>query len=433
MTRPSRHRSTVHAGVAVITVLVLGAACSSTPSTGSPSDSAAKGTSAPGPTTGSTPGSSPAPIAADPVPASYADLYATLTSGLDAYQRAVDTMPSTPSKTPGVAAAELLPANGNRLQTLLAPATMTGVDAWLDRFRSMGITGVTLGVKLPMLLPQFGPDGERYAAFFATVAEHARARGLTVDVELGALFCGTAYAACTYSFAGSYADFVAATVAQSRIVIDRIKPDYLTLLSEPTTEKTLTGVADFATPAGTARYIHDVLAGIGDRGTTRVGAGAATWLAPTFNEAILRESIDYLVLHIYPVSAQIAQNLVDDTALAVRAGKPIVADEVGLYKTGGNDAGGPATADRVYRLDNFSFFTPLDVRFLDITRQWARRVGVAFVSPFWPSHFFAYVTWTPALDAAPFATVNRTAEQAVSRAFVAGEVTDTGRSWSGGL
>lgn len=69
---------------------------------------------------------------------------------------------------------------------------LPSVDAWLDRFHFLGINGVTLGIKLPLLLPSFGPHSEAYTAFFATVVEHARARGMTVDVELGPLFCGMA-------------------------------------------------------------------------------------------------------------------------------------------------------------------------------------------------------------------------------------------------
>ena len=130
-----------------------------------------------------------------PVPAQYQTLYDTLSAGLDSYQRAVYVWPVAPAGTAvPVLATELLPANGNRLTQLLQPATMTGVNQWLDRLQSIGVHGVTLGVKLPMLLPEFGPDGSAYTTFFANVADEARAHDMTVDVELGALFCGTVYA-----------------------------------------------------------------------------------------------------------------------------------------------------------------------------------------------------------------------------------------------
>jgi hypothetical protein len=364
------------------------------------------------------------------VPAQYQALYNSLAAGLDSYERAVDALPDSPRGTAApVLATELLPANGNRLTQLLQPATMGGVDAWLDRLEALRFTGVTLGVKLPQLLPEFGPDADAYTSFFATVADKARAHGLTLDVELGALFCGTVYAACSYSYDGGYQAFVDATVAQARIVIDRIKPDYLTILSEPTTEAALAKVPEFSTPDGAARYVRDVLAGIGDRGTTKVGAGAATWLNPSFNEAILRESVDYLALHIYPVTAHTTDNLLQDAKLAHESGKPIVADEVGLYKADASDQSTPATADAVFRRDAFSFFEPLDVRFATITSEWARKEGVAFVSPYWTGEFFTYIGWTPELDAMPYPQLTETYNAQVRQAFLAGRLTNYGRAW----
>jgi hypothetical protein len=308
---------------------------------------------------------------------------------------------------------------------------MPAVDAWLDRFHAIGIRGVTLGIKIPMLLPEFGPDGDAYTAFFAAVADHARARGMTVDVELGVLFCNTPYAKCDFTFHGAYQDFVDATVAQARIVLDTLHPDLLTLVSEPSTEAALSGVHEFDTPAGTAQYVRDSLAGIGPHGSTKIGAGAATWLSPAFNEAILREAIDTLVLHIYPVSGPIADNLVRDTAMARQANRPIVADEIGLYKTTGGEELTPATADSIYRRDVFSFFQPLDVRFLAATSEWARKAGASYVSVFWAGQFFSYVDWTPELDSASFAQLMSTSNAAVSRAFRANELTEFGRTWAG--
>ncbi|MDQ6696466.1 MAG: hypothetical protein M3Z46_03295 [Actinomycetota bacterium] len=367
------------------------------------------------------------------VPPGYRTLSSHLSSALDAYEAAVKRMPSTKQGDASpVAAAELLPANGNRLEALLAPGTLPSVDAWLDRFHAMGIRGVTVGIKLPMLLERFGPDAASYTRFYTTVADHARRRGMTVDVELGALFCGTAYASCTSPFNGSYRQFVDDTVAQARIVIDRVRPRYLDILAEPTTEATLTGVHEFKTPVGAARYVRDVLAGIGERRSTKVGAGGATWLDPIYDEAILREAVDFLVVHIYPMSSQIAGNIVDLTALARRAHKPIVADEIGLYKTDTAGAGA-ATADSVYRLDAFSFFEPLDVRFLTITAEWAKKAAVAYVSPFWAGQFFAYIKWTPALDKEPFAALSRTSNAAIAKAFGADLLTRYGRTWPAAL
>jgi hypothetical protein len=172
-----------------------------------------------------------------------------------------------------------------------------------------------------------------------------------------------------------------------------------------------------------------VVAGIGESGATKLGAGAATWLDPSFNEAILRESIDYLTLHIYPVTPHTTDNLIKDTELAHNAGKPIVADEVGLYKTDGSDQTTPATADTTFRRDSFSFFEPLDTRFAQITSAWAEKSGVAYVSPYWAGQLFSYIDWTPALDAAPYPQLSQAFNTQVRQAFEANRLTDYGRAW----
>lgn len=427
---PARALSRRRRATAILATIVVGsmalAACSSEKATAVSSTATALPRSDRSATRPSSPSRHAAPT---PVPAKYQQLYEHLSANLDAYQAAIRAMPAAPAAAPGVAGAELLPANGNRLKALLSATTLRSVDAWLDRFRAMGIRGVTLGIKLPMLLPRFGPDAGAYTTFYATVADHARDRGLTVDVELGALFCGTAYAACTAPFDGSYEQFVADTVAQARIVIRRVRPTMLNILSEPTTEASLTRVQAFQTPAGVGRYVHDVLDGIGARRSTKVGAGGASWLAPTYDRAILKQDVDFLVMHIYPVSAHIAANIVTDTALARRAHKPIVADEVGLYKTDRPAQSGAATANTIYRLDAFSFFQPLDIRFLTITSQWAKKAGAAYLSPFWAGQFFAYLKWTPALDALSFPALTRASNQAIATAFRAGQVTRYGRTW----
>ena len=119
-----------------------------------------------------------------------------------------------------------------------------------------------------------------------------------------------------------------------------------------------------------------------------------------------------------------------DTQLAQEAGKPIVADEIGLYKTTGGEGAGPATADAIYRRDVYSFWTPLDVRFLQAMEAWAQKAGASYISVFWATQFFAYLDWTPELDTAPFGQLTAASNAAVSAAFRRNELTAFGRTWT---
>jgi hypothetical protein len=367
--------------------------------------------------------------AASPVPAEYRSLYGQVSSHLDAFARAVAAMPTVvgvEARRPPVAGVELLAANGNRLSALLTSRNLQLVDLTLDRLKQLGVGGITLGIKVPMLLSSFSPDAARYADFYAKVADHIRARGMVVSVELGSLFCGTVFAPCANPFGGSYQRFVADTAAQARIVIKRVRPTYLTLFSEPDTEAKLTGVRTLNTPAGAARAVADILQRIGQRGRTRIGAGAPTWLPTAFARAIVSQHVDYLDTHIYPVGAQEGANASAIARIAWDAHKLLVADEVWLYKNPEFGSGGATEQDA--RQDLFSFWEPLDARFLMTVATWARKAGASYVSAFWSWQFFTYLTWTPTLDAETYPQLTTAFSQTLVPALADG-ATNVGRRW----
>ncbi len=365
------------------------------------------------------------------VPAQYQSLYAGLSAQLDGYQAAITAMPSLDggSSTPLVAGAELLEANANRGSSLLKPGVLSAVSRDIDHFRAIGITGLTLGIKLPYLLSSYtGADAARYLSFYETVAGMIRNRGMTIDVELSAAFCGTAYDSCTYTFPDTVSGFAAITAQQAQIVIQNIHPNYLTLISEDTTDAALTKDPTLDTVAGATEFVSATLQAIGSHPGVAVGAGAATWQPPAFNQALLTLPIDYLDLHIYPIGPTEVANLVADSEMARVAHIPLVADEAWLFKTIAPT--GDPTSTTVYRLDNFSFFSPLDTRFATITQEWARKAGVSFDSAFWSWQLFGYSTWTPALDTASYAQLSSTSDLAALQAMVAGEVTPVGHAWA---
>ena len=116
-----------------------------------------------------------------------------------------------------------------------------------------------------------------------------------------------------------------------------------------------------------------------------------------------------------------------DSEMARAAHIPLVADEAWLFKTLTPTVDPAGTA--VYRLDNFSFFSPLDARFAAITQEWARKAGVSYDSAFWSWQMFGYVTWTPALDTASYPQLSSLSDLAAIQAMVAGEVRP-GHAWA---
>ena len=372
--------------------------------------------------------SSAASAASTPIPAKYRSVYDQTATGLDAYTRAIDAMP-TYSKTPATGRTgfvELLDANGNRQAALLKPATMTAVDQSLDAFRRLGVGGVVLGVKLPLLLPQYSPQANQYAQFYAEVATAARARGFTIDVELGAMFCGTVYAHCSYKYPASVAGWSKLTAQQARTVIDKVRPNYLDLISEPNTEAILTGIRGLQTVSGFRSFVSETVAAIGKHGPTKLIAGAASWFASSYDQAIIGSGINGLVVHVYPATGGTAANLVADSRIAHNAHLPIIADEIWLYKGTATGSGSVQASNEQGALNCFSFWEPLDTQFVRATCEWAAKVGSPLVSGFWSWEAFAYSTWTPQLDAQSSPQIQAQNYESAQAARVAGTFTETG-------
>lgn len=365
--------------------------------------------------------------AAPPVPAKYKSMYAQTASDLDAYAKAIHAMPTYAKAGPAKNGfVELLAANGNRQTALLQTGTMSLVNQSLDAFKRLGVGGVVLGVKLPLLLPQYTAHASEYATFFAKVTQAAHARGLKVDTELGALFCGSVYAPdCSYTFGTTVAEFAAITAQQARIVVDTVRPDYVDLISEIDTEADLTDIAALRSVAGFSSFVSIAVATIGTHGTTKLIAGAPSWFPVTYDRAIVDTGIDAFAMHIYPATAATAANLVAVSRLAHDAGKPIIADEVGLYK-GKAGVGAIQAGNEQGARNCFSFWQPLDVKFARATREWAAKTGTPLVSVFWSWQAFAYSTWSPALDALTSAQIQGYTNQAALAAMRAHTFTNAG-------
>ena len=186
----------------------------------------------------------------------------------------------------------------------------------------------------------------------------------------------------------------------TQLVIDHVHPDYLTLLSEPDTFAGLTGYTQASTPAGAMAMLETVTAGV-QRGTTKIGAGSGSWLANSVAYAqtfAASPALDYVSVHIYPTNDASLDNAQGEVDAARAAGKPVVLDEAWLYKVA---PGEPPPRDfdavsQIFLRDNYSFWAPLDERFLALLGEFVRVNRIAYVAPFWTTFFWAYVDYGPA-------------------------------------
>ena len=93
--------------------------------------------------------------------------------------------------------------------------------------------------------------------------------------------------------------------------------------------------------------------------------------------------------------------------IANAAGKQCFIDESWLYKTDNLNNNTNVFADTIFRRDVFSFWQPLDARFMTLVYEIARNERISLVSFFWSNLFYGSLDYTPELDYLPYQELMR--------------------------
>jgi hypothetical protein len=333
---------------------------------------------------------SSSPADSVPVPGEYKQLYQSLSDKLDLFDKGLDKQ-CAGENGKITFGAELLGANCHAGEQLLNPTYYGGIVVWLDALKGMGVTGVKIAIDYPFFMPDF-PNNDAYIKVYKNIVQECRNRNMTVYIANGNLF-GPPFTNLKYPLAGLTLDKYRQGKRQTvETILKELHPDYLTVANEPTTEAMLTGISQ--TPeqfAGTTSYI---LKGLQHPGTL-MGSGTGTWSNMSYiSQLVAIPELDYIDMHIYPVDY--LQGAVDAAAIARSNNKRIALAEIGLYKMRPEDMGGLgklATQATIYGRDVFSFWAPLDNKFLNIVVKMARCNGYEFISPFWSTYLFSYVDY----------------------------------------
>ena len=325
-----------------------------------------------------------------PVPDEYKQLYSSLSDKLDTFDRGLTNCSPTGQKF--IYAAELLAANCNAGEKLLNESYYQGVLVWLDAFEKMGINGVKIAIDYPFFTPGF-PNNDAYVKFYKRIVQECRSRKFIVLIANGNLFPNSPFSDLKYSFSGLTLEKYRQGKKQScETIIRELHPDYLTIANEPTTEKLNLDIEQSPIQfAGTTSY---VLNGLEHSGTL-MGSGTGTWSNMNYiRELVKIRDLDYIDMHIYPIDY--LQGVVDAAEIARVANKRLVLAEIGLYKVRDSemsDLGRMATQAIIYSRDIFSFWEPLDSKFLQVVVKMAKCNGYEFISPFWSTHLSSYIDY----------------------------------------
>ncbi len=153
--------------------------------------------------------------------------------------------------------------------------------------------------------------------------------------------------------------------------------------------ESLSGLAELNDPEKRADMFRSILDGL-DRGTTQMAAGIGTWNSTRFlTLELARVKLDAVTIHLYPAGPRQLDTLAEACRIAREAGKPILLDEAWLYKIGPGENEGMATSEKVFKRNIWSFWTPLDQRFLTAVDAFARAENLTYLSPFWSHLYFA--------------------------------------------
>jgi hypothetical protein len=363
------------------------------------------------------------------VPPSYQPLYNELQSRLDATQLKYGNAPAS-NKAPALVL-ELLTANGNRGEDLLGPNTVAATRLFLDRFKEMGATGVSVQIVYPLLAKNY-PQSAEYLAFYRSVAAEVRKRGMTLIIETGAPFAGTEFSSLHVDYTGKTPRaYLQERLEQAKTIAQELRPDYLCLAEEQMTERDLTGLNittdDYFSFLSSARSFIRPPAGV------KIGAGSGSWENPDLVQRLIHNtSLDFIDIHVYPLSngpTDYLQVTHDWASEAVAAGKQAVIGEAWLYKVSVQELQAGVGFQQLFGRDVYSFWAPLDEEFMQVMVDLGKSAGITYISFFWDRYFFAYLDYNTVPAGTTGAVLQQLANQASSAAFLRGELTSTGKEF----
>jgi hypothetical protein len=336
--------------------------------------------------------SAPAPGVPSSVPENYRAVYGEIAAEIARQLPAVN-LPWGQKKTKTAFGVELLVANSNRGEALLGETILQEAALTLDRLKTLGVRSVSLSLQYP-ILARSHPRTAAYRDFYRRVAGEIRKRGLWIVVEMGSAFREPEFSQIGADYRGLKREgFNSGLREMAEAILADIRPEFLTILSEPDTQGRNTGLT--FSPSEFAATVRHVVKNL-DHPGVKLGAGAGTWSSADYFKALAAiAELDYIDFHIYPIQYGWASDRVLKAAEEARAkGKGVSIGEAWLYKVSGREFNRLSPLEAFGR-DVFSFWQPLDQNFIQRVVNLARSIDAEFCSFFWMQYFYSYLDYTP--------------------------------------
>jgi len=325
-----------------------------------------------------------------PVPYRYQGLYHELFAKLRDLRTMVQSQRKD-EKSDTSFGVELLVANSNRGEILLTDRVFKASILTLGRLKDLGVQSIALSIQYPILTRSY-PRSSEYRNFYQRLAREVRRRGFVLIVEIGTAFREPEFSSIRVDYSGlTIARFNDQLREMAEAIIEDLRPDYLTLFTEPDTQAQNTGL-EFSV-SNFAATIRHAAEGLKHQGV-RLGAGAGTWSDIAYFKALaLIPELNYLDLHIYPIQRDFVVDRVMRVAkMAQSHHKSISIGEAWLYKVSERELGNISPV-KAFARDVYSFWQPLDDMFLEIIVRLSRHVDAEFCSFFWMKYLYGYLDY----------------------------------------
>lgn len=345
---------------------------------------------------------------------------------------------------------DLLSANDNRgLQGLLNPRTMDGVRREMDAIaKRLGVQAITMSVNFPTLYQpfyQYNKDPDDYGkvlSFYKSVMAEARKLGLKVVIESAVVFPMEARDLPLGSYYATLSEgaLIAGRAQVALAIAKELQPDWLNLGSEPDTQAALLGHRQTFPAQEYAKIISNVVTELrkaGVSGKPLIGAGVGTWdpNATGFVKALAGTGVDYIDLHVFALNGDFVNSTLACLDAAQAAGKGVGISETWLKKVSDSEMQGGGQFHTVRTLRQaavssfYSFWEPLDARFLEVMVKLAYWKNLYYLSPMSSNLLFAYSDYSRSqgLDLRGSRRLNNEAEMGALRS---GSLSVSGKAYA---
>jgi hypothetical protein len=377
---------------------------------------------------------------APPVPSVYQDLYNTLATQIAAFDTTVNSGWNG-SSYPYLDSPQLEAANSDQYTKLLGTYYYpVAVTEQLAELQALGANSVTIHINFPMFYQPFHTymgtpaQYQQFVSFYQQLAQDVRARGmkLVVEASLGMPLTGNQVSTFqTYMNTLSWSDYMAGRAANALAVAQLIEPDYMSVMTEPDQEASVSGQTNLATVTGVTQLVQQVLTTLQNAGVKNVktGAGLGTWTQNymQYVQALASLPMDFVDMHIFAVNKSFFTNALAAADTIHAAGKEVGLSECWDWKLRDSELGNVDYATAIGR-DPFSFWEGMDTSFLHSIIKLAKYKQFAFISPYWVHYFFAYLDYDT-YGSLPLDTILTNSDTVAGNAVLVGALTPTGHNW----